>query len=88
LRVAFANSNTRVNTNTYQQHVIRGSVRVVRVRPSSHMGAAPSPRSFPSIYETAPPSYEAATATLPPVYQSSSYPPMTAPVEESSSTTL
>ena len=88
LRATFANSNTRVNTNSYQQQVIRGPVRVVHVRPVSHVGAAPPLHSFPSIYEAPPPSYETATATLPPVYQSSSHPPMTATVEQSSSSTV
>jgi len=88
MRAAFANSNSRVYTNSYQQQIIRTPIRVVHVRPGSRVGAAPSPHSFPSIYETAPPSYEVATATLPPVYPSSSHPPMTAAVEQSGSSTV
>ncbi|CAF3892256.1 unnamed protein product [Adineta steineri] len=86
LQANFANANTRMNTNPYQQQVIHGPVRVVHVRPVSYVGAVPTSRSFPSIYEAPPPSYEIATASLPSIHgSSSSYPPMIATVEQSHS---
>jgi hypothetical protein len=62
---AYANSNTRAITNSYQQPILRDPVQVVHVRPFYNVGAALPSQSYPSIYEAPPPSYEAATANLP-----------------------
>jgi hypothetical protein len=79
----YINPNTRVVTNPYQQHVVRGPVRVVHVRPVYNVGVAPATQQFPSLYEAPPPSYETATANTPSIHQSSSLPPLTANVEQS-----
>jgi hypothetical protein len=73
--VTYANSNTRVGRNPYQQSIVRGPVRVIRVRSIYNVGAALTSQSYPSIYEAPPPSYEVATANLPTIHQS--LPPVT-----------
>jgi len=83
LRTAYANSNTRVLTNPYQQSIVQRPVRVVHVRPVYNVEFAPPSRSYPSIYEAPPPSYEVATADFPTIHQSSPSPPVTTTVQQS-----
>ena len=83
LQTAYRNANGRVVTSPYQQQVVRGPVRVVRVRPVYNVTASSAPQPYPSMYEAPPPSYEVATANLPSVHQSSSFPPVTENVEQS-----
>ncbi len=77
------NANGEVVAYPYQQQPVRGGARVIQVRPVYNVSAAPT---IHSIYEESPPSYEDATANLPPKY--SSEPPsvpVIATVEETNS---